>query len=137
MRYLTVLMTMFCLAFSGEKHSTVTSEVKQNAKNLNFIVKVQPVPNKSLVMNYEGPWSLKIIDSKGLDVKVKENRLTLKDFDRTSQQFTFAANAIDKTKAGELKFEVTAFVCVEDKKTKQKTDCYRDVHAQNVKWTVN
>ncbi len=130
MRILLLAVCMLGFGFKGTKmHSTLAPTVKVNGDSID--VKVKVIPNKDLVMNYEGPWNLKVVNAGGL--KGAPERLTLKDFDRTNQEFKFTAKT-GGLKKGEMKLQVAVFVCVEDKKTKEKTECFRDVHDQTVKW---
>lgn len=130
MRILLLVVCIVSFGFKGTTmHSTLSPIVKVTGDSVDVQVKV--TPSKDLVMNYEGPWSLKVVNAGGL--KGAPEKLTLKDFDRANQSFKFTAKT-GGLKKGEMKVQVAVFVCVEDKKTKEKTECFRDVHDQTIKW---
>lgn len=78
------------------------------------------IPNEGLVINHEGPWSLKITSLKGVKSTVTE--LKRSDWKENSATFELPVTSEKSAKSAEVQFKATVFVC-----TKEKTQCYREV----------
>jgi hypothetical protein len=105
------------------KHSKVETAVTAEAGDLVLMFKVDPTSGN--VINVEAPWKLDIKKSDGL--KLTSTQLKQKDFLPAIPGFLLKAKP-DKD-AGELEYNLTAFVC-----SKNKENCFREVHAGKLPW---
>jgi len=103
---------------------TTTKDASGNAK-MTFRV----IPEGNMVINDEGPWRLDLVKSEGLSLaKTKFER---SDFDFKFPGWQFASTSAPASAAGEIEYRATVFVC-----TKDKAQCFRDVHKGTTKWSL-
>lgn len=99
-------------------HSKIETKVKSSKKDATTI-EFKVVPDKDLVINLEGPWSV-TVDNAGKTTKV--------GVDKFNQKIPGFTTDVAVGKGVELKYTMVVFVCTSDKKT-----CYRDSHKGTVK----
>jgi hypothetical protein len=106
----TLIFSISSTSLANSLRSKV--EVKQEKDKINFKV----IPNEGLIINPDGPWSLRLKNGD------KENKWDKKSFDLNTASIS-VPKSIDKFS----EFTLVAFVCTADKKK-----CYRDVHKESL-----
>ncbi len=113
----------------GEKHSKVVTQVKQLEKSIEFKFTVEPDPGHSI--SKDGPWTLQLSKTDGLNLELKNGNYENKNFDEKLPGFTLQAPWNPKAKSGKVDYTIRAFVCTNDKK-----HCYPQLHKGSVDWAV-
>lgn len=99
-------------------HSKIETKAVQEKKQTAITFTV--VPDKDLVINMEGPWSV--------TVNQGDKELTKLGVEKFSQKIPGFAAYLPVGKGVDLTYKMVVFVCTSDKKT-----CYRDVHNGKLK----
>jgi hypothetical protein len=126
-RFIITALAIAAPAFAQEKQLKVAATVQQSGANLGIEFKV--VLGRNLVVNRNGPWSLTITDPGGL--KLARQQFSLAGFNASLPGFSIQSAGAPRSKSGELRYRLTAFVC-----TKDKSRCFREVHEGSVPWTI-
>lgn len=113
------------VAQGAELHSSIKVESKKVGDNLELTLKT--VPNEGLIINLEGPWKVEVKKADGLTLA--KSTLVRGDFDEKDAQFKVVTTAKPAKPEGEIEYKYVAFVC-----TKDKTQCFRDVHEGKAAW---
>ncbi|HYX39519.1 MAG TPA: hypothetical protein VE954_40995 [Oligoflexus sp.] len=130
--------SFFFLTGMGVKHSEVKaqSSVKGKTVELAFKIKLLNEEKKSekdyVQISREGPWTLELINTKGLKLETKEGKFTTLTFDDSLPGFKVKAELDGAAPAGKVDYMVRAFVCTTDKKT-----CYTERHKGSLDWKTN
>jgi hypothetical protein len=107
------------------EHSKVEVTQEATAKSLTLTFKV--VPQTGMTVTADAPWKLEI---EAPDLPLVKNPLGKGDLREGLPGFVVETQERPKTKDGELKYKLTSFIC-----TKEKTQCYRDVHTGSFRWS--
>lgn len=110
---------------SKPEHSAVDVETKAEGDKLKLVFK--PRPLEGMVINEEGPWKLEVKKADGL--AFAKTTMTKDDIDFKTPGWTLATTAKPAKDAGEVEYAMTVFVC-----TKDKTQCFREVHDAKAAW---
>jgi hypothetical protein len=111
-----------------KKHTSVDPSVKALADgNFEFTFKVV-VPG-DLVVNNDAPWKLEVKEAKGLTFA--EMTYGAKATKPDLPGFVITTKTKPTAQEGSLEYSLVAFAC-----TKNKDNCYRDVHKGTVPWKV-
>lgn len=103
------------------KHSKVEISEAVSCSNSakERVFKVQVKPDKGLVVNMDGPWSLAVKNPKGMTIA--KPTLAKGDFDKSIPGFKLPVSCT--AAKGSFDYQIMAFVCTKDKKL-----CYFDRH---------
>ena len=125
---LPLIWSEAALAFGKPEHSLVKAKAATGDQGqLNFEFKVEP--NKDMQVTLDAPWQLKVSGHQGL--VFEKTTLKKADLDEALPGFKLAASGKPTVANGSVDFQLTAFICTQDK-----TRCYREVHKGRVPWAV-
>ncbi len=116
-----MLLGLLCASPSQAQmklHSKIAT--KTSAAGEQTAVEFKVVPDKDLVINLEGPWSVTVEDN--------GRQLTKLGRDEFQEKIPGFLAKLATKKGTELKYNMVVFVCTADKK-----HCYRDVHKNTLK----
>lgn len=119
--------SFFFLTGFGQKHSSVETQsaVKEKGVELEFKIK----PNKGMQISKDGPWSLQLVNTKGLKLETKDGKFETKTFDEALPGFKVKAELDGAAPTGKVEYTMKAFVCSDDKK-----HCYPQLHKGSLVW---
>jgi hypothetical protein len=113
-------------ALAGD-HASVKASAKADASSvqLSFLVE----PTSGLHINLDGPWHLELKDAAGLPLA--KTSFGKADMDAKLPGFVVSTQAKPSQPAGDVNYELVAFICTNDQ-----TQCYRDVLKGKVAWQL-
>lgn len=114
-------------AFAEAKHSEVIATASKAGDQVAIEFKIK-FP-EHIAINHDGPWSL--VFTKAPELKFSKAKWDLKDLSDSLPGFKVTTSEKPKAKAGTADYTATVFVC-----TKDKTQCYREVHKGSVNWAI-
>ena len=113
------------MASGTPEHSHV--EVSQMAAPDGLALTFKVKPHDGMTATMDAPWKLEVEDK---DLVFSKNPLVRSDVDASLPGFVLKATTQPTHTKGLLKYTLTSFIC-----TKEKTQCYREVHSGTFKWT--
>ena len=126
-----ILYTMFSLfssvaiASGTPEHSRI--EVSQIPAPDGLALTFKVTPHAGMAATMDAPWKLEVEDK---DLVFSKNPLVRTDVDAALPGFVLRATTKPSHPKGQLKYTLTSFIC-----TKEKTQCYREVHKGTFDWT--
>jgi hypothetical protein len=121
----TLVVSMVGIAAPAPQHSKVNATANSAPTGVEFKFVVEA--NKNMTITFDAPWTLELVNAK--DLEFASNRYGKAELDEKLPGFvvkTAKAPSVDK---GEVEYKLVAFIC-----TKDKTQCYREVHSGKVGW---
>jgi hypothetical protein len=121
----TIMGLSHTLTAAPKVQSKIELEAVPADATVSFNFKV--VPEGNMVINEDGPWRLDIQSADGVNMDRQK-------FEKADIDFKFPGWKVNgKTSAtsGEIEYRATVFVC-----TKDKAQCFRDVHKGKLPWKV-
>jgi hypothetical protein len=127
--FILIFVSAFAVtAAAAPKHSRVVLKTKKIAGDkVEFDFKVETIG--AIVINTDGPWQLQVKQHEG--VAFASTELKVKDFDVKIPGFRMTSTAKPQKTAGKLSYKMIVFIC-----TKNKEQCYREVHEQSSDWKM-
>ena len=110
-------------ANAKQSELAATASFEQDKVKLTFKV----VPAKDMIVNFDAPWKLEITKAEGLSFA--KNRYERSDMNDTLPGYLIASAAPVHATSGDVAYSAVVFVCDKDK-----TRCFREVHAGSVSW---
>ncbi len=119
--------SFFLLSGFGEKHSSVEAQSVFKDKTVELQFKVKP--NEGMQISKEAPWTLQLVNTKGLKLETKDGKFETKTFQEGLPGFEVKAPLEGEISAGKVDYTIRAFVCTNDKK-----HCYPQLHKGSLEW---
>lgn len=125
-KFALLLTASPALAFGGPpKHSAVAVEARAGDGAQQFTFKVEP--KNDMIVNFDAPWKLEVKGHDGLTLP--KTTFARGDLDEKLPGYVVSAKA--GKPQGDLEYSLTAFIC-----TKDKTQCFREVHTGKTTWAA-
>lgn len=119
--FLSVL-AILVMGFGKPKYSSI--QVKDDNSKQQMIFQV--VPTENMAINADAPWKLEITEAKGVDLPTR--KFGKEQLNEDIPGYAVKLNKA-KEKSGSIAYKFIAFIC-----TKDKTQCYREVHNLKHTW---
>lgn len=120
-----LLSAKMAFAFGAPEHSAVVIDAKDQGTEKQFTVKI--TAKEGMAVNFEAPWKLEVKDHDGL--ALAKTSFVKADMDEKLPGFVVQGKT--EKPSGSFDYNLTAFVC-----TKDKTQCFREVHKGKQDWTA-
>ena len=117
-------LTTTALGFGKPEHSGVVIDTANISGGKQFTLKIKAMNN--MVINFDAPWKLEIKGHEGLGL----TKASYAKEDMDEKLPGFLVQSTPENPKGTLEYSLTAFVC-----TKDKTQCFREVHSGKQDWT--